>query len=341
MRSLLLTLLLTLFPSETPPNPAQPDRPMDNVHSGMCDASAALPIGSDRFVVASDEDSVLRVYKAGSSGSLVQEQDFSTVFKGVETDVEGATLLEDGTSYWITSHGRNKDGVIDELRRRFFAMRVQTQGDQVTLALVGDPYTKLLQDLLTDARLKGLFTEDLAKQTDEARAPEAPGGLNIEGLTAWQGGLLIGFRNPIPGGRALLIPLENPGDLLQGKKARFGEPIRLDLGGLGVRSIERLPQQGAYLIVAGPFNDEGTFRLFRWSGVREQPPVEIPNVHLSGLHPEATVFLPGQAGLLLLSDDGEVMIGDKKCKKVKDPNQKVFRSRHIELPAQPPAPVRP
>jgi len=34
---------------------------------GMCDASAAVALGNDRFIVADDEDNVLRVYRRGQA----------------------------------------------------------------------------------------------------------------------------------------------------------------------------------------------------------------------------------------------------------------------------------
>ena len=36
-------------------------------HTGMCDASAAIAVGAGLFVVASDEDNVLRVYRSHES----------------------------------------------------------------------------------------------------------------------------------------------------------------------------------------------------------------------------------------------------------------------------------
>ena len=70
-------------------------------------------------------------------------------------------------------------------------------------------------------------------------AAEADGGLNIEGLAATpEGQLLIGFRNPLPDERALVVPLENPGEVVDGKRAKLGEAYELNLGRRGVRSIE-------------------------------------------------------------------------------------------------------
>ena len=130
-----------------------------------------------------------------------------------------------------------------------------------------------------------------------------PDAFNIEGLSATgDGRLLIGFRNPIPGGRALLVPLLNPDETMSGKRAKLGAPLLLDLGGLGVRDIAFW--QGEYIIIGGPIAGGGPFRLFRWSGGNTQPNA-LENVHLDKLHPEAIVIYPdkGLNEIQLLSDD--------------------------------------
>ncbi|HYG61171.1 MAG TPA: DUF3616 domain-containing protein [Thermoanaerobaculia bacterium] len=73
---------------------------------------------------------------------------------------------------------------------------------------------------------------------------EEPGALNIEGLAAKDGKLLIGFRGPVRGGKALVVTLENPQEVLnQGAPASFATPIELDLDGLGIRSLEHWPAE--------------------------------------------------------------------------------------------------
>ena len=71
--------------------------------------------------------------------------------------------------------------------------------------------------------------------------PKEEGGLNIESLAADGGKLWIGFRNPIgKDGKALMVPLLNPkGVIEKDGKARLGEPITLNLGGLGFRDMVR------------------------------------------------------------------------------------------------------
>ena len=45
-------------------------------------------------------------------------------------------------------------------------------------------------------------------------------------------GLLIGFRNPIPAGKALMVSLINPDKLITKGSADLGDPIVLYFGGM-------------------------------------------------------------------------------------------------------------
>src|SRR5262249_36003120 len=120
--------------------------------------------------------------------------------------------------------------------------------------------------------------------------PKARGALNIEGLSATPDGkLLIGFRNPIPGGRALLVPLENPEEVLAGRVARFGQPIQLELNGLGIRDLGYW--QGKYLIIAGSYTSGGKTRLYTWLG-GDFAPKHLKDIDLKGLNPEAVILYP-------------------------------------------------
>jgi hypothetical protein len=63
--------------------------------------------------------------------------------------------------------------------------------------------------------------------------------------------------------------LKNPAEVIDKAAAPvFGDPVALDLGGRGIRSIEFV--ESRYVIVAGPF-DNGKrsgkgFALYTWSG---------------------------------------------------------------------------
>lgn len=300
------------------------------VFEGMCDASGAVALGGDMFVVGDDEDNVLRVYDARRGGGPVRSVDLSpdlelpTRKKAPEADIEAATGLE-SLSFWLTSHGRNSAGKKQPSRLRFFATRETDSGPR----LVGRAYMHLLEDLLADPRL-ARYSLDAA----EALPPKSPGGLNIEGMTAMPDGrsILIGFRSPVPEGRALVVPILNPKALVQdGERARLGEPRLLDMGGLGIRSLSWW--RGRYLIISGGTASEATSRLYTWRG-GDDAPAPVREVDLTGLNPEA-FFTPEQADeILLLSDDGAMTIDGVECKRLKEPARKRFRGVWIRLPPQ-------
>lgn len=270
-------------------------------YEGLCDASAAVALDARHFIVADDEHNQLSVYQRGKPGPVGQVDLDKFLKARKEADLEGAAQVGQRI-YWIASHARNSAGKAREDRQRFFATEIRG----TTVEPVGRPYTALLPDMLGHAELAPLIAGA------SKLAAEAEGGFNIEGLAAApDGSLLVGLRNPIPQGKAIIIPLLNPAELVEGKgPARFGAAIRLDLGGRGVRSIERIGS--GYLIAAGPPADAGTFALFRWSGKAADAPTPV-ELDLGTLRPEALFAWPdGQ--LTLLSDDGGLMVGKKACK---------------------------
>lgn len=293
----------------------------------MCDASGAVALDDHTFLVADDEDNVLRAYDARTGGAPLAAVDLSAALrlpskkKGApEIDIEAATRLGE-RAYFITSHGRNSSGKLKPERLRFFATTAPSHGKP---ELVGKPYEKLLQDLLAEPKLSAFQLAAAAEL-----APKAPGGLNIEGMTARpEGGVWLGFRNPLPQARALLVPLHNPEELAEGEgPARFGDPLTLDLGGLGVRALSYW--RGRYLIAAGAFDSGRVSRLFIWDG-RERV-TAVDSVDVRAYSPEAFFTPEGQDRVLLLSDDGSVRVNGQECKRL-EPSQKRFRGLWIRLP---------
>lgn len=285
----------------------------------MCDASAAIALDGKHFIVADDEHNRLSIYRRGEPAEVGHVELDAFLKTDKEADLEGAAQVGNRI-YWIASHARNSQGKLRPDRQRFFATEIRG----ATVEPVGRPYTALLTDLLAAPALAPLKLVNAA-----SLAAEADGGFNIEGLAAApDGSLLIGLRNPIPQGRALVIPLLNPAELVEGKgPARFGSVLRLDLGGRGIRSIDRVGK--SYLIAAGPPADEGLFALFRWSGKATEVPVPL-KADLGALRPEALFAWP-DGRLTLLSDDGGVLVGKKACKEA-DPSKRTFRALDLAIP---------
>jgi hypothetical protein len=307
-------------------NPAETPK----VFLGMCDASAAAAIDAERFIVADDEDNVLRVYSRDGGPSL-SETDISEFLgnqgkkKAKEADIEAAAQLGRQV-FWIASHGRNAKGKNAPERQRLFATGIEIVSHEVRVQPIGQAYRSLLDDLTKQSDLEKYQLRAAAEL-----APKAPGGLNIEGLAATSNGeLLIGFRSPLYEGRALIVPLLNPQETIRGAGAKFGKAMELDLHGSGIRSIERVGQQ--YVIIAGSAQDaQEPSRLYRWDGTGK--PKLVPNVTLRGLNPEGIAFHPGGSGgdYFLLSDDGTREVAGQDCKDLRTPADKSFRGRSVSF----------
>jgi hypothetical protein len=293
------------------------------LYRGLCDASAAVALDAEHFVVASDEDNSLRIYRRGQPQAVATLPLVRYLGAKHESDLEGAARIGDRI-YWISSHGRNSSAKVRKDRYRYFATEVDATTSPPTLRPLHEVQAGLLRQLLEAEALKPWRLADAARM-----APEAKGGLNIEGLAASADGqLLIGFRNPVRDGKALLVALRNPQQVAAGAVADFGAPIGLDLGGRGVRAIERLDT--GYLVVAGPTADAGDFRLYRWSGQSGDAPQPVPDLAFGTLRPEALFAWP-QTGLVqILSDDGGIEAGGVACKD-RPATQQAFRSIDLRM----------
>lgn len=307
------------------------------IYRGTSDASAAVAVGRDMFIVADDENNILRVYKTNKGGLPLFSFDM-TEFLAVEpehpeVDIEGAANIGDRI-YWISSHGRNKDGKIRLSRYRFFATIVKSQNNSVSIEPVGKPYKTLILDLVKSKNMRYLGldratrfeTDGLTKKERQKLAPKEQ-GLNIEGLCASAGDktIYIGFRNPRPIDRrsrrakAIIVPLKNPNAVLEKNRAPiFGEPILLDLNSLGIRSMEYSHFRKVYFIIAGSFDDKPRFALYRWSGKKENQPVLVKKLNQSDFSPEAMITFENSEKLFVLSDDGSLLVkvgGPWECMK--------------------------
>ena len=307
------------------------------MYHGATDGSAAVGVGDSYFMGATDENNILRLYSAtdGVKSKSILSLDFgfppNKKGKLREYDLEGATRIGNFI-YWIGSHGRDGDGEMREERQVLFAAKVIGTGESATLELVSDqPYKGLLKDLQGDNTLSDLKLSDAIgeKKTDPTKAPKRLGALNIESLCADRNQLLIGFRNPAIRDHALIIPMLNPEAVVRGKEpAKFGRPILLDLGGLGIRDMAQWGDE--FLIIAGDYKDRfdpdaKPSRLFRWKGGEQDQPVDL-NVDFGNLNPESiAIFGEGaDARVLLLSDDGEMAV-DGKSNKENPESEQFFR----------------
>jgi hypothetical protein len=295
----------------------------------MADASAGVAVNSNMFLVGDDEENKLRLYRRDQGGPPVKEFNLNLFLEvygtSLETDVEGAARIGD-RAFWIGSHGRNTDGKERPNRARFFATDIKINAkNEVTVVPVGKPYKRLLDDLTADRRFASFHFAEAA-----SRAPKEPDAVNIEGLSATPDGkLLLGFRNPVPKKKALLIPLENPNEVAMGKRPVFGSAIQLDLGGLGIRDIALY--KSSYFIIAGSFHGGGPFKFYFWDGPGAKPQ-QVEVKHVKDYHPEGIVIYPdlGLEQIQILNDDGKVEVEGVKEKEITDSRKRLFRSFWLE-----------
>jgi uncharacterized protein DUF3616 len=330
-------------------------------YRGASDASAAVALNEDMFLIADDENNTLRVYKLRNESFPIASCDLNVFLQlspdHPEADIEGATKVGD-LVFWITSHGRNKDGKPRPNRYRFFATKVTVLGDRVEIRPWGKPYETLVHDLIMTKGMEhlglkeaaGLYATELNKEVRQRLAPKRE-GLNIEGLCASADGkmLYIGFRNPRPMHKArlrpgaIVVPLRNPREVLSaGKKPIFGKPMIWDLKNLGIRSMEYAPAHQAYFIIAGTHNQKHNFFLYKWSGNETENPVPLRPIFSQqrDFTPEALIPMPHSEPLWVLTDDGSILMEvsspsecepgeykDGKCpnKFLIDPRKKFFR----------------
>lgn len=325
------------------------------IYSGICDASAAVAVDPAHFLVAhdevfEDEGDTLFLYRndgfapVDKQNQPIKRYSFKNelqIHDDREGDIEGAAKIDDRV-FWITSHGRNRKGKIRKNRYNLFATDLSGASSETGLQFSG-AYTKLANDMqkpenfrspVSESTLKTIETLKTSLRLDEEKVKSLrpkKNGMNIEALAALpdKSGLLIGLRNPVPNGKAIVIPLLNPNELVSGKAnaAKFGQPISMDLEGRGVRAMEYVPGIDAFLIVAGPVDDESSFMLYKWSGTPEARLNKIGELDRSvGSNPEALIVYEGGQRVQILYDEGSKKIGGADCKDVTR-NQKSFSDR--------------
>lgn len=295
------------------------------MHWGLCEASGAVPYpaGSfgDRFLVVDDEDNTLRLYKADESGPPL-------ALKGGELDAALATGRREepakadleslawlgGDLVLMGSHARDAEGRTREASRQMLALSVGGDTKEPAVSPKGKAFhglAKAIADL--DPALSERIAVDLASKP--SLSPRRR-GLSIEGLSpAPDGrGLLVGLRNPLNADNdALVVPFENPADVLAGGASpKLAKPIALDLKGRGIRDIAYAPGIKAYFLIAGGSGSGGeSADLYRWSGQAGEAPTRVAGVAqalaaIPDFQPEGLIVAPDGKKVQMISDDADI-----------------------------------
>jgi YVTN family beta-propeller protein len=253
---------------------------------GLSDASTAIEVGDGYLMIGDDQDNQIFLYN--SEKSELPEAEFS-LYPGHESfDIE-ASARKGNTLYWFGSEGNSDSGRFRPERDAMFASTLNGSGASATLTSKGTLYTGMKQELIKWDEAHG-NRFGFAAGSVAGVEPDEPNGFNIEGAEFSPDGsqLYLGFRAPlvpaVPGGKALIVPVDNIEALIEGTAAHaeFGEPIELNLDGGQIREI-RKNASGEYLILASPSADNSAYpgeseREWVWNGEPDSQPLELSGV---------------------------------------------------------------
>jgi hypothetical protein len=297
--------------------------PTPGTYRQTCDGSGAIALDAMHFLDVNDEDQVARVYLRGADGGPIQTFDLNP---GLGTQANGEADLEDvvrvgNRVYFITSHARRTSGNLDRARYHFAAFDLAGSAPNFTLTPGGS--TGLLLDQMLDSAnwdvpnatiINALTTASkLSSASEPTLAPESM-GTNIEALARGDNGqLLIGFRNPHPGG-AIVVALANPDAVVTGQTARFAWGALVPLANdQGLRAMAYSDALASYWLIGGPSGGAGTFTLYQLASAMGTPTQResIPSTLGS---PEAIVPYAGTADIQVVIDMGDANVGGVSCK---------------------------
>ncbi|MDO5681266.1 MAG: DUF3616 domain-containing protein [Propionibacteriaceae bacterium] len=294
---------LWAFPSLTNQRPAPvPNRGISQFVE-IYEPSAVQQLPDGRILVVEDEPArAMNLLTIAEDGSLVEDNaadlKLTRSFGRQLNDLEGLSIDGDQI-YAITSHSGDAKGKRDPDREQLIRFRIQgSQAGNIAT------YSGLRDDLTNDPKLAAALTAAGGGEKLDWAA------LNIEGLAYHHNRLMIGLRDPKAGDYPVIVPLNNPDEVFEGKKPLFGDPAILDLQGGGIRALSYDPVLGAFLIVNEIEDEHGdkVSRMWRWTGNPAIAPelLALPNlINLNNIESIDSVKFGGENRLLIMSDDGD------------------------------------
>jgi hypothetical protein len=232
--------------------------------------------------------------------------DVQPVAMGVAVgDPEGITT--DGT--WIYVVGSQSRGNGASLARFKFdpATRKATDAESMT------GLETMLEEAVPSLRPHAAGGKgNKGKKGKGNKKEEEAASLNVEGLTWDPKGsrLLLGVRAPVVDGMALLVPLRlrDRARPVSVSNVSIEAPMRVDLGGSGIRAIEHDTTAGGYQIIAGHPTGARDFRLVTWSGTGTA--VQEVQRFAAGEKPEGVtrVTIAGKPATFVVFDTSQYMV---------------------------------
>ena len=316
-------------------------------HTGISDASEAIALDDNYYIVNDDELNVLNVYSRSNSGLPYVSYNYTSNLNlpnlaKPEVDLEAATLsrINNGKVYWLGSMSNTKAPFNDAPNRnRLFATNVTGTGASTVFTFSGY-YGDLRAQLLTWGDGHGYdFTTSAAAGMDS----KGVNGFAAEGMVFGPDNttLYIGLRAPlVPTAtrtKAVIAPIVNFETWFNNGSPSgnptFAAPIELDMGGRGVRGMIRMAN-GVFLIVAGnPAGDPLTSAIYKWTGNAADQPVLVSTSANNVLNMEGVmeVYTSGDLSkteLQVISDGGSEILynNGSEAKDFADLGLRKFRS---------------
>ena len=273
--------------------------------TGLYEPSAIQQLADGRFLVVEDEKehpfSLVTISPNGSVSSTPLSPEplaAGDAFWKLD-DLEGIALDQSGSIYALTSHSRDGDGVEKKSRDKLVRFRIEE--NRVVAPMVVNGLKRAL-----------IAAHPVLAAAAEIQDVKTGGGLNIEALefSPDQQRLLIGFRSPLQGNRAIIASVENPSAIFEADEPpRISATLDLlDLGGNGIRGMSYVPSLGGYLVISGPVASEQVhFELWFWSGHPDAPARRVTVPGLPGFERAEGVspaVIDGEQRIIIVSDDG-------------------------------------
>ena len=266
---------------------------------GIYEPSAVVQLADGRVLVAEDEgDQPLHLFSIVSATSGLSLKTFGPTTSNLKADdLEAAELGGKGEVVLMTSHSVTKNGERKKKREKLIRLHLKDQ-QGVKLGVIDDLAPALKKHLSQTLSMSG-------KVLDE---------LNIEGIAyrPEPKALLIGFRSPLDGGKAIVITLLDYDKMIDdGASPEFSKGvILLDLDGAGIRGFAYDQKNDRYFIAGEAPNKKGKLRsrVWSWSGVADDKPVRLKLPKIKGMKNVeglAIVTHEGSDYLLFVCDNGK------------------------------------
>ncbi len=253
----------------------------------------ALPDGR-LLIIEGDRQRALSVVELMDNGAIKENSMLDLVLLSTLNirleDLEAVTIDKEGYIYAITSFRRAENGRRVPAQERLVRFKIENNR-----IVAPKSYDKL-----------GDYLESIGINDGHTN-------LSIEGLTFDPAGkrLLVGFRQPVFAGKAIIMVIENPQALFEDNAALKirDKPVLLDLEGAGILSISYDPYLQGYLISSeiNGKNKENHSQIWYWNGKSQSMPrrAMLPAmIDVKNIEGMSHVKVAGKDLLMLVSGDG-------------------------------------